>query len=306
MHKIASNGGKMKKLITLTSLLLLIACGDDGGEKDNAPTVLAPIEDISVDLNQANKVIDLSKVFTDKDGDALEFVVEANSDENKVTATITGMNLTIVYKEWESGVVTIKVGAYAKGKMVEDEFKITITDNSTALVSAAGTAFTSGNYASAIASFTQLTNHKMNDVKAKAFVGLGFSQMRMTSADLDASYTAFSSGIALGTTGNINDLKAGLSFLEYSYKNNYTLAKTLASEVLVGSPDFEMLYDSKVNHKDVRLTLAQSYLDLIKYADCLTEVKALGKLSGTSATDSDLKAKLLVALGELATELRNN
>ena len=272
-----------------------------GAKTDISPVIANALADISINLNHADTVISVTDVFSDADGDSFTYSV-TSSNTDLVTSTISGANLSISYTSGSFGESTISVTATAtaNGKTVTDNFLITVKNNSTSILTDAEVQFSDGNYTEAIAYFKQLLNHSDNKVKADAYAGLGYSLMRTES--ISNAYTRFTEG--LENAESTNDLKSGLCFLEFSFKDNYTSAITLGNEILTTNSSFEMKYDSTVNHKDIRLTVAQSYFALNDYSNCLTHVQTLGKLTNSSPSDSDIETSLLNVLRDLSDELK--
>lgn len=99
---------------------------------NNAPTVIAPIADVSTDEGFVTYDIDITSVFNDADGDALSYWPES-SDEDVVTVSVTGTTLTIT--EIASGTATILLYAMdGNGGLVADEFDFVVVHNSAPLV----------------------------------------------------------------------------------------------------------------------------------------------------------------------------
>ena len=75
-------------------------------------------------------------------------------------------------------------------------------------------------------------------------------------------------------------------------------------EVLANTTNYVLQLDTEIDHKDIRLTVAQSYFGFSDYEKCLVEVQTLGKMVNDSVTDSDIETKLLLALKALTNELK--
>ncbi|MFA8434545.1 MAG: DUF4465 domain-containing protein [Marinifilaceae bacterium] len=93
---------------------------------DHAPTVIKAMDAIVVNENAADKVIDLSKVFTDKDGDSITYVVKKNTNTDLVTVSIAKGMLTIAFTPEMSGSADIAVTATSNGKSVEASVHIVV------------------------------------------------------------------------------------------------------------------------------------------------------------------------------------
>lgn len=271
-----------------------------GSTPDNAPILAQALSGFSANLNHADTVISLIDVFTDEDGDVFSYIA-SSSNTSVITTAVSGSDLTLSFVAGAFGTADISVTASANGVTVNDSFTITVNDNSSSILTDAETSFSSGNYTEAIEHFEQLITHSDNDVKADAYTGLGYSLMRTES--ISDAYDRFKSGVELGETTSTNDVKSGLCFLELTLKDDFNTAITLGKEILASTSGFQMKYDSNIDHKDIRLTVAQSYFGLNDYEKCLVEVQALGKMANDSATDLDIETKLLSVLKELADEL---
>ena len=269
-------------------------------KSDTAPVVANALNDISVTLNHSDTTISLLNVFSDADGDSFTYSVSSGNN-NFVTGSVSEDRLILSFVPGVFGLVDITITALANGVSANDTFTVTIVDNSSSILNDAETQFDSENYEESVTFFETLITHQNLEVKAKAYVGLGFSLLRLE--NLDDAYSTFSTGNGLAQNISVNDMKSGLCVMEYSLNDDFTKTITLAKEILASDSNFEMTYDSRMNHKDIRLVLAQSYFAINDYEKSLTEVQLLGKLANSAATDSDLETQLLSALRDLADEL---
>ena len=292
----------MKYLYGLCISLLCLSCsGSAVDPEDNPVQLIEPIKDISTFYNNESISIDLSKVFTDADNDPIEFA--AVSENNLLTPEINGTILKLSLKQHSLGSSEIIVVGKSKNTVATDSFTVSIVDHSAEIFKQAKENFKAERYTIAKDMFTYFLHHPADEVKAKAYAGLGFTYIRLE--NLEEAYTAFSKGLEFGITTSINDLKAGLCFLEYSYKKEYAKSIEYGTAVVTSDDGFKMTFDEKINIKDVRFTIARSYFDLNQYEKCLTEVQHLGKLFGTSPDDVNLKQLVLNALNSLMDELKN-
>ena len=100
---------------------------------NDAPVVVASIDDVTVDEDPDPTVIDLAGVFNDVDiatnGDSLTFSA-VSSDESLVTAAIDGTELTLTYLENRTGSATVTVTATdAQGPVsASDAFAVTVNN----------------------------------------------------------------------------------------------------------------------------------------------------------------------------------
>jgi Ca2+-binding RTX toxin-like protein len=102
---------------------------------DTAPTVVTPLTAITETANLAtNRVIDLSKTFTDIDKDAITLSIVGNNNTGLVGTSLTGTNLSLQYNDtYTYGTSTITVRATAGGKSVDTSFNVSINPTNTQL-----------------------------------------------------------------------------------------------------------------------------------------------------------------------------
>jgi len=95
---------------------------------DLAPVLANPIEDITVTENAPASIIPLTLVFTDPDDDdaGIDKIVEHNSNEQLIQATISNNNLMIVYQPDMNGSAMITIRGISKGQYIDDDMMITV------------------------------------------------------------------------------------------------------------------------------------------------------------------------------------
>ncbi|GAB4548650.1 MAG: hypothetical protein Tsb0014_43330 [Pleurocapsa sp.] len=95
---------------------------------DDAPTVANLIPSQTVDEDSDPITIDLSNVFNDVDNSnaAITKAVTDNTNENLVTTTLNGNDLTLAFEPNANGEAIITVEATSNGLKVEDKFKVTV------------------------------------------------------------------------------------------------------------------------------------------------------------------------------------
>ncbi len=99
--------------------------------ENDAPTVAAPLADVTVAEDAASSIIDLSGVFADVDiatnGDTLGYSVSTGGAAVISAATVSGTTLTLDYVPNAHGVATVTVRATdVAGLFVEDTFQVTV------------------------------------------------------------------------------------------------------------------------------------------------------------------------------------
>ena len=162
--------------------------------------------------------------------------------------------------------------------------------------------FKTGNYEEAIITFNELILNESVDIKKSAYTGLAFAQMRIDKHE--DSYASFKLGQSIESDSAKNDILSGLCFLEFSLKLNFQQAIILGNTLIENDNQFSMIFDSEINLKDIRLTIAQSYFALNNYSDCLKEVQLLGKLLDAKISDITIEERLLNSLRILIEEIK--
>ncbi|MEE8450644.1 MAG: tandem-95 repeat protein, partial [Thermoguttaceae bacterium] len=123
------------------SATLIVRASDDGGESveqsiavtvnavNNAPTVVAPIDPVTVDENAADTEIDLSAHFADVEPGTLTYTVEGNTNDALVATAIDASTLTLAYLPDQSGTATLVVRATdAGGLFAEATIAVTVIE----------------------------------------------------------------------------------------------------------------------------------------------------------------------------------
>lgn len=93
---------------------------------NDAPEVQTPLADITVDMNAPNEKVDISKVFTDIDGDILTLSIDDNTNPGLVSGTITNQQLTLSFGKNLYGDATITLKADDGKASVVAELKVTV------------------------------------------------------------------------------------------------------------------------------------------------------------------------------------
>jgi RTX calcium-binding nonapeptide repeat (4 copies)/Polysaccharide deacetylase len=94
---------------------------------DSAPIVATAIAAINTTADAPDtRSIDLSKVFSDIDKDAITTSIVSNSNVNLLKTSLTGNILTLNYVPYEFGTTTITVRGTAGGKSVDTSFNVTL------------------------------------------------------------------------------------------------------------------------------------------------------------------------------------
>ncbi|MCY4578656.1 MAG: Ig-like domain-containing protein, partial [Chloroflexi bacterium] len=125
-----------KTVYTLTVTRGDPSAGDSsGGAAQSAPTVAAPIADLTGLEAGATRDVSLSGVFSDADGDSLT-VTAASSDEGKATVTVSADGSKLAVAAVAVGAATVTVTARdADGNTVSDAFEVAVVRKYAALIS---------------------------------------------------------------------------------------------------------------------------------------------------------------------------
>ncbi|MEW4487152.1 hypothetical protein AB1L42_03675 [Thalassoglobus sp. JC818] len=94
---------------------------------NDLPTVVSPINDVSVEEGTATSTIDLSGVFTDIETSGLALTIVGNTNSGLVGTSLNGSQLTLNYLDGQVGTTEITVRATdADGGYVEETFEVTV------------------------------------------------------------------------------------------------------------------------------------------------------------------------------------
>lgn len=106
---------------------------NSGGTQNTAPVVANAITDKSVAFNTTSLAVAFANTFSDDGGAGnLSYSVTGNTNASLITGTsINGTNLNLTIASGQTGTSTIKLKATdAQGLSVEDEFNVTVSENS--------------------------------------------------------------------------------------------------------------------------------------------------------------------------------
>ena len=289
----------MKNLLYII-VLLFISCSDEIGNEDNPPKLNEKINDFTLYLDHKDTVFSLERVFLDEDNDNDGFIYSINvSDTGIIAHKIQNLKLYLSIVPGSFGVVKITIKARSKNQTIEDSFNVTVIDNSVAIIEKAKLLFSQKKYAETITVLGTVLEHSSNSIRSEAYAGYSFSLMRQEK--LTEAYEFFIRGNDILSS---NDLKSGLCFIENIVFNNYERSILIGNEILAENQNFEMAWDNAINHKDVRLALAQAHFAMKNYQSSLLKIQELGKLNGLLINSNQFEEKLLEALKALADELK--
>jgi len=177
---------------------------------DHAPYVKNPIQNISVDKAAPDQIIDLKTVFADDDfSDVLIFSVTSNTNDQVVTATITGSGLTMHFSSVNIGSSEIVIAASSNGKEVISKFTVEV------------------NIATVINSLSNDSEVQIYPNPTKGLVQLRFKNIpipgsRITVYDLTGKIIYKSLVVNKTESLNLNGNPIGLYFIKIEQKNPKT------------------------------------------------------------------------------------
>ena len=244
---------------------------------DDAPVVQNELADLIVDEDADNSVIDLSNIFTDIDNDdsAIEKSVLANTNEELVTATIEGNNLTLDYLDHQSGTADITIQGTSNGQTVTETFTVTVNPVPDGLIS--------------------IADSSGNPDDASILFGTPLSQFREGISDSDLirpSYPDTQQYIDITNTGD-----SSLNISEISIDAPGVTAELPEADILLNPNEtqrIQLTYSPSVAGENFSI---DDGLTIISNAANKPEMSI--SLSGKSTFDSDINYDGLVSFGDL-------
>jgi tetratricopeptide (TPR) repeat protein len=256
------------------------------------------IADVTVSEGTVTWTVDISDVFKVANNNNALIARSVQSVQNPalLSAQIIGDNLVLQITIGQTGTTSVNIRAEYGSGVVYDSFDITVTPISAS--SAMNTAiqqFQNLDYASAEVMFKVVISKENLQLVSDAWMGLGFSQMRLDRAEDGYQSLQFS----LNQNPANLDAQAGMSLLEFAYRRNYSEAIRIGQAVLQSAPAFVFRYDSSLDEKDVHLNIALSQFSMQDFDACLASVQVLDPTFNLSLADPDFQAKLAQKLEEL-------
>ncbi|WP_170119182.1 S-layer homology domain-containing protein [Tumebacillus permanentifrigoris] len=99
----------------------------DAADPNHEPVISAAIPDQAMTLGDADLTFDMTNVFTDEDGDALEILVPTSDDESVATVTFDGITMTLHAVGTGSTTIRVRVTDGKGGAPVELTFLVQIS-----------------------------------------------------------------------------------------------------------------------------------------------------------------------------------
>ncbi len=141
------------------------------------------------------------------------------------------------------------------------------------------TAFESLDYENALDLFLRAIDN--NASSSDAYSGAGWCYYLIGGNNADAR-SSWQDG--LDKPGGINDLQAGLGFLEY-YEGNYGAAIDWFMDLLDDNPNYSFIHMPSLNQDDIRITVAMCYYLEGDFGNSLQFVQSLNPLFAAEETE---------------------
>jgi len=291
----------MKKLVVFTLILVIaLACEKTIVEYTDDPKIVVanPISNIAVEEGVVTATVDVGNVFEvigTKQAQVLK-AVQSIQRTDLVSAIIADNILTLTAKIGASGSSEIVIRGEWGGYVAYESFIFSVNaiQAATALNSAIAN-FQDGDYPAAENYFRIVLSKNNEDLKAEAYMGLGFSQMRNNNA-FDA-YQSLQSSIILQP--DYDDARAGLSLLEYAAKQNYAAAISYGQSVLASNGNYIFSYDASLDRYDLLVNIALSQYMLQRWEDCLDTIRKIDPAFNLDTMQDQFKTKIFQKLEEL-------
>ncbi len=289
----------MKKTLMIIILAMLaFACKKTILNVSDYAPIEGRIDDIRIEEGIAVHSVNLQETFTieGQDNRILQHSVIANSNPSLVSTEVDGDRLLLKIRLGLTGDATLTLRSSSPTVFKETTFTLTVTpvEAATAL-NRARSFFRDGDYETARGYFTLVTRKGSTLLYAEAYMGSGFSKMRLSGDDLGYGDLIRS----LAFDNNNNDALAGLSLLEYAQKQNYAEAIRHGERLLSRDAQFRFSLDSTLDKDDIRLNIALSQFALGRYEECLSSILRLNPAFGARAGDNDFTDALLQELNRL-------
>ena len=294
--------------IKLIVVVFIISCAtviEDPTKDDGRITINIALSDVEFEKGISEFSIDLANVFHFEGISDQSIVLSIDSavNTNLLTASIEDNHLMLLFKSDSTGFSRIVLKAAKLGSEKTLSFKLTINSiPSENKLFDAMNYYTLGSYESAKILFEEMISINDSRYVSFAYLGLGFTQLKL--GDLSSTYSLFEYGAEnFQSSEEYQGFKSGLSFLNYSYKKNYSLAIQLGLEVLLNDSKFRLNFDKSIDYLDIRLNVALSQFALKDFIPCYDSIKEIDSAFQLSANDPQFIYKLDQKLQSLISEI---
>jgi len=287
-------------IIVLIFAAFFISCKKTVLNPQDYARILGNIDNITIDEGISVYTVDLDETFKveNEPGRVITHTLESNSNSTLAATEINGLQLVLKVNLGQTGSSTIKLRSKTDQVYKITEFDLVVNAiTSVVSMERAETYFKSADYDLALSHFALVVQKKDSALLSDAYMGMGYSLMRLNDESNDYGYGSFE--LSLSYNKGNNNARAGLSLLEYVRKQNFNEAIRQGQITLENNPDFVFKYDSSLDKNDILLNIALSQYSALLYDNCLETVKKLDPAYDLEASDTEFEVKLLQKLEEL-------
>ena len=267
-------------------------------------TVKHAIDDLTFELGKTSHEIDLSDIFyfENKPDSTIRIEIDSVTNTSFLSAKLSTNILHINVLSSDTGSCKIVLKAEKDEHRVRESFTFSIIRNmSEQYISEGITAYKKKDYTESSRLFKaalQLNDSRYLDL---IHTGMGFNYIKLNK--LDSALMSFKNGVTYTKSTYLNDIKMGLSILYYSYSKKYDLSVKYGLEVLVSNANYMHSFDSALDAKDIKLTIALSQFSLKQFIPCYEMIKQLDSSYTTNTTATDFIYQLDLKLQALIKEI---
>ena len=224
-HKTKWNGlneNGINVFFFLMLIALALACKKTVINNSDIRNITGHIDDINAEEGVGVYTYILDDIYTVKDEPNVlpENEVYANSNPNLLQAVIANRILTLTIITGQTGTAQITIRNRSGSVYRDDIFSVSITAiAATEAMTRAVNYFQSAKYELAESHFQLVIVKNVTTLLSDAYMGLGFSRMRLDRLENDYGYNDLKTSRGLNPS-NV-DAIAGLSLLEYAIMENY-------------------------------------------------------------------------------------
>lgn len=293
-----------RNLLSIVALLALISisysCKKTIVSNNDIRDITGSIKDISSEEGVGEYIYNLDDIYKIKDEPNVlpENEVYNNSNPVLLSAEIIDRVLYVRINAGQTGSGQVTIRSRSGSVYRDDTFKITITAISAAeAMTRAVNYFKAGDYVLSESHFELVIAKNASASLSDAYMGLGFSRMRLGKEEDSYGYNDLKTSRGLNPS-NV-DAIAGLSLLDYAINEDYTKAISYGRETLNKAGEFVFRYDEKLDKNDILLNIALSQYAAQLFDDCLATIQQLDATYTADTSAGDFKTQLFEKLQEL-------
>ncbi|KAA3611042.1 MAG: hypothetical protein D8M58_13760 [Calditrichaeota bacterium] len=290
----------IKFFFLFTLIVLAFGCKKTVISSNDIRNIQGHIENIVAEEGVGVYSYILDDVYTIKnDPNVLpENEVYGNTNPTLLQAVIENRILTLTLNPGQTGSTQITIRNRSGAVFRDDVFTVSISSIAASeAMNRAVNYFQSDDYALAESHFRLVIAKNATASLSDAYMGLGFSRMRLGDEQNEYGYNDLKTSRGLNPS-NV-DAIAGLSLLEYAIMENYNNAIDYGRETLNKSTDFIFRYDSGIDKNDILLNIALSQYAAKLFDDCLVTIQLLDATYSADPSSENYKTELFEKLQEL-------